>query len=390
MCFRFLPERPLGVVTERYLHAAKGMVTGIGITSNLPLTEAVVNQTLKHLMNMHTLLRMCIRKNEEDILYFRNMETNTKDKVQAEIRNGTNWNTVVDENTTSAIFDSENGPLWKCIFLPNATMNNDSEKNLSKYNCVVIFVQDHAINDGVGTMEMIKSFMIIVNQLLNKKAVDTKLSLPVLPQEYFLNKRYPISAFQKGLILLGQVITSFELIAACLIWIRIKVTTNIFVQRVGLEEEKSQQFVKSSKSYLQILSKKETRNLVQACKNNRCTVQSAIQAASNVALAHILEKHGSQYSVNLMNFVPIDLRRILDNPMAIQASAFGKRVLFELNIAKHILQLDTKQLWKLARDIRKVVHTRIDKQQHLNLQICLVFIIRKIFQANDEEWQKDS
>ena len=83
-------------------------------------------------------------------------------------------------------------------------MNNDLTEDLLEYNCVVIFVQDHAINDGIGSVEMIKQFMSILNRLLDNKKVETPLSPPVLPTEYFLNQKRPMTAFQKCFKLLLQ------------------------------------------------------------------------------------------------------------------------------------------------------------------------------------------
>ena len=88
--------------------------------------------------------------------------------------------------------------MWKCIFLPSATINNDSDDNLLKYNSALIFVQDHAINDGVGTVLMMKNFMFILNQLLAGKKMETDLSPPVLPLEYFLNQKFPMNIMKKS------------------------------------------------------------------------------------------------------------------------------------------------------------------------------------------------
>ena len=83
-------------------------------------------------------------------------------------------NVVFFHHKNKDIFDSENGPLWKCIFLPNASINNNGAENLLKYNCALIFVQDHAINDGVGTVQMMKDFLFILNQLLAGKKNGNK------------------------------------------------------------------------------------------------------------------------------------------------------------------------------------------------------------------------
>ena len=96
------------------------------------------------------------------------METDTLNNIKVEIRINTDWKIAADEKREGNDFDFENGPLWKCIFLPNTAMNNDLTEDLLQHNCVVIFVQDHAINDGIGSVEMIKQFMSILNRLLDK------------------------------------------------------------------------------------------------------------------------------------------------------------------------------------------------------------------------------
>ena len=188
--FRDKYERPLGTKENTQL-ASKGFYTPIvnafGITSSVPVTQDIINQTLTHLINIHTLFRMCIRRNKDGALSFYKMDTDTLNNIKAEIRIDTDWKIAADEKREGNDFDFENGPLWKCIFLPNAAMNNDLTEDLLQHNCVVIFVQDHAINDGIGSVEMIKQFMSILNRLLDNRKVETSLSPPVLPTEYFLN-----------------------------------------------------------------------------------------------------------------------------------------------------------------------------------------------------------
>ena len=96
--FRSKYERPLGIM-ERWYYALKGMgspiVNGLGITSSVPLTPTIINETLKHLIRMHTLLRLCIRKNEDGVLSFYRMPTNTLNNIETEVREETDWENVI-------------------------------------------------------------------------------------------------------------------------------------------------------------------------------------------------------------------------------------------------------------------------------------------------------
>ena len=103
--FRDKYERPLGTKENTQL-ASKGYYTPIvnafGITSSLPITQDIINQTLKHLINIHTLFRMCVRRNKDGALSYK-METGTLNNIKAEIRLDTDWKIAADENREAMI-----------------------------------------------------------------------------------------------------------------------------------------------------------------------------------------------------------------------------------------------------------------------------------------------
>ena len=105
-------------------------------------------------MNTYTLFRMCIKTNKDGVCCFCKMEADTLNNIKAEINNNMDWKIAVDELRENHILDFENGPLWKCIFMPNATINDNLGENPLQHNYVVIFIQDHCINDGIGSIEM--------------------------------------------------------------------------------------------------------------------------------------------------------------------------------------------------------------------------------------------
>ena len=363
--FRDKYERPLGAKENSQL-ASKGFYTPIvnafGITSSVPVTHDIINQTLKHIMNMHTSFRMCIRRCSLDgALCFHKMKTETLDNIKAEIRLDTDWKIAADEKREGNDFDFENGPLWKCIFLPNATMNDDLTEDLLEYNCVVIFIQDHAINDGIGSVEMIKQFMSIINRLLDNKKIVTTLSPPILPTEYFLNKKHPITSFQKCCKLFLQTLLSFECMTPSLHWV-----LNTFVIKQDKVEEDSP--TKTTRSHLQMFSKKETKTFVQACRNNGCTVQGAIQTATSVALLHTLRTQGKKLPIKMNTSVTIDMRRrLLDDSAEFLTGIHAAQFRMGLDISEEILQLDrsTTLLWKFARQSTNALHTQIKENKHL-------------------------
>ena len=110
---------------EKVVHVMKEittpMVNALGITSEEPLTPEIINDSLRHLVNMHTLLRVRVKR-MNDIPYFCNVDEDIINTVEAEIREDVDWNKVIDEHREGSLF--KNGLLWKCIFLPNGKMGS--------------------------------------------------------------------------------------------------------------------------------------------------------------------------------------------------------------------------------------------------------------------------
>ena len=332
---------------EKWYLAGKGfytpMINAFGITSSLPMTQDVINQTLKHLMNTYTLFRMCIKTNEDGVLCFCKMGMNTLNSIKAEIRIDTDWKIAVDELRDNHIFDFETGPLWKCIFLPNATINDNLGGNPLQHNCVVIFIQDHSINDGIGSIEMMQTFMRILNELLDENEVDTHLSPPVLPLDYSLDLMDQMSALKKILILLGQTLLTFKCTTSFLDWIIDQSLPKQFEEQA--DKHRKIEGEKTTRTDLKILGKKETRKLIQACKNNGCTVQGAIQAASNEALLRTFDEHGIKRPLDLKNYVPIDLRKRIPKILSrFQLGSYGYRMSIVLDIEEGVIEADTERL----------------------------------------------
>ena len=361
---------------EKWYLLGKGfytpMINAFGITSSLPITQDVINQTLKHLMNTYTLFRMCIKTNEDGVLCFCKMGTDTLNNIKAEIRIDTDWKIAVDELRDNHIFDFETGPLWKCIFLPNATINDNLGENPLQHNCVVIFIQDHSINDGIGSVEMMQTFMLILNELLDENEVDTHLSPPVLPMDYSLDLMHR-NALKNILILLGQTLLTFKCMKCFLDWILDQSLPKQSDEQVVSDKDRKLQGEKTTRTDLKILGKKETRKLIQACKNNGCTVQGAIQAASNVALLRAFDTHGIKRPLDLKNCVPMDLRKRLPKILpGFQLGSYGYSKSIVLDFEEGVIQADAERLWKFARQITEVVRAKVKELLPLPMEMYIL------------------
>ena len=191
--------------------------------------------------------------------------------------------------------------------------------------------------------------------------METPLSPPVLPTEYFLNQMHPMTAFQKCFKLLFQTLLSFKCTTSLLLWI----INKFVIKDVKVEEDSP---TKTTRSHLQMFSRKETKNLVQACRNNGCTVQGTIQAASSVALLHILRKEGKKLPHKINTSVSLDMRRrLLDDSAEFLTGSHAAQLRKGIDIGEEILQLDrsTTLLWKFARQSTNALHTKIKENQHL-------------------------
>ena len=79
--------------------------------------------------------------------YFCNVDEDIINTVEAEIREDVDWNKVIDDIERVVFLKMASLEMY---ISPNGKMGSGEEGDVLPHNCVVIFVQDHAINDGVG------------------------------------------------------------------------------------------------------------------------------------------------------------------------------------------------------------------------------------------------
>ena len=361
---------------ERLLHYCRSTITTAwGITSTKPITTSVVNQTLRNLINKHDLLTMCIRKSADTVPHFCKMDSDVLDNIEAVICLDEQWESAVEKTRDPEVFDSEKGPLWKCIFLPNASICHNNAQDLQNYSCVIIFVLDHAITDGRGTVQILNDFITILDQNLLGKALNTEFSPPIQPLEYFLEKSYPLSFMQRTLVLLGQILCSFEFVVKFIIWVENTWFPNYFIQQFGLERKKNPKSRKTTQVHLQILNKQETRNVIVSCKKNGCSVQGALQAASTIAMLQIFNENRKKSPKRIKTIVPIDMRRRLtDFPLDSQSLSFSKHVVPDVRYGSmwDFPRCNASDFWKLARDSTRAIHLNIERNEFLYPRVYII------------------
>ena len=360
--------------SERLLHDCRSTITTAwGITSTKPITISVVNQTLRNLINKHNLLTMCIRKSKDTVPHFFKMDSDALDNIEAVICYDEQWESAVEKTRDPEVFDAEKGPLWKCIFLPNASISHS--KHIQNYSCVIIFLLDHAITDGLGTVQLLKDFITILDQTLLGKALNIEFSQPIQPLDYFLEKSYPLSFMQRTLVLLGQILCSFKFVVKFIIWVENTWFPNYFIQQFGLERKKNPKSRKTTQVHLQILNKQETRNVIVSCKKNGCSVQGALQAASTIAMLQIFNENRKKSPKRIKTIVPIDMRRRLTNfPLDSQCLSFSKHVKPDVRYGSmsDFPRCNASDFWKLARDSTRAIHLNIERNEFLYPRVYII------------------
>ncbi len=354
------------------------MTSAIGVTSKIKLTEETIRDALYILMKRHALLSMCIRRNSDNMLHFYEMEV---ESVDLTVREDCSWEKVVEETRGFDQFDTAYGPLWRVIFMPNAKLeantadcavenetNSEADDELENtefaHNSVVVFVQDHAINDGVGTVTLNKDFIFILNELLNGREIDAARPPPMPPQEYYINKNKRANIMIHFIKMLHLTLASFIPFAKIGMFVtNYSMLSNCFVKYCGLEKQRNREAKKTTRVQLRYLNLDETQMLVEKCKENECTVQGVIQAACNLALTKMMCDGGAKLPLTFFTGVPMDSRkRIIDGSYTNDCSEYGG-FLFILHYTKHdkAMNMNVESFWNVARYSSKQVHYEITR-----------------------------
>ena len=209
-------------------------------------------------------------------------------------------------------FDQENGPLW---FVRYINLEDDSwqthyphfvpiEENEDKpHKFMIIFGFCHNFSDGTTNTKFCEVFLKVMNDLLLKKEIDMKVEAKLVePYHDRLADQMKFTNTLKSHLWLVYVFfyRIFSILACTFIFFR-KFTDHYIQPR---DREAYTRIIPGE------LDEKTTARLIQKCKDEKATLNSAFTAAANLALYRMILLHNeSLKKISFGGIHTINMRR---------------------------------------------------------------------------------
>lgn len=245
-------------------------------------------------------------------------------------------------------FDDEQ---WEEIVREEMNLEIDSSKCLLRAVLVHIHSQSsvnylittvhHAVGDGLSSVQLHSEILTYCHKIVSGDSIHPVHSLfPLAPIEELLP---PQTKGLKG-----------------------KISSILFLLRLGLKKLffnpktlGNEKYVPIEQRYSNIIHRELepqiTQHLVNCCRQQKTTVNSALCAAMMLAVASKVEKV-SRNKICMNSLLAVDLRKRLETPISNHHMA----VLVSNIIGFHTLKAN-KSFWELAREVKQTVETSIKR-----------------------------
>ena len=259
----------------------------ISLTSKQSLVHQHVRDALVLLAKRQPMLRAVITIVDGN-KYFEIKEINEVitmlDITTSDVK-ASNWNDVWFAYTAK---QRGNGLLWRVVILQEEFMSDTKD-----YANTLMFNFNHACTDGVSSVKFCKQFLDNMNDLANgTSCVDQEVSsLDLLPyfHETVTRGRIWHSLFNFVLAYCGLrpiLKFCFQKLSRRLAE---KIPNNPYYGRFPPNIGASQLPI-PSRLNVKVFTEDETKNIIEACKTNNCTVTGAITAAAHLAFCELIEE----------------------------------------------------------------------------------------------------
>ncbi len=283
--------RPLGHVEARFdIFSVERGGTGnisltVSLTSKQSLSHQHVRDALVLLAKRQPMLRAIITTVENGDKYFEIKEINdviTMLDISISDVKASDWKDVWFEYTAKQI---GNGLLWRVIILQEEFMPDTKD-----YANTIMFNFSHSFIDGVSCVKFCQQFLSYLNEFANCANVNLDIpSLNLLPyyHDIVTQKRtwYLVFNFLLSYCGIRRVLRFFlqRMIS------RLKTTKcnpyyTLFPPSLDVSS-----FAGRNRLSTKVFTEKETKNIIQACKSNNCTVTGALTAAAHLAFCELIQ-----------------------------------------------------------------------------------------------------
>ncbi len=381
--------RPLGLMENaiRTFHDTKGniiLANTLVLRSKKLITRSVIGKAMQLLMKRHPLLRMTTKQNEDGDYCLQKM-----DPVEVDLRelDTKDWKNVMEE-TLLEKFDGENGPLWRVIFLPNARYEPETGSDVTymmscPHECLCIFGFHHVIADGPSYSRMFAEFMKYVSKLNNNEDLEVK-SMPMLPPMDLYMDEVVQSKWYHHLI--GLVLQILCFIPGFVLYMKRKMigSDNAYIRKHGVEIQRNPQIQPRTKIVPLEFTKDETSSLLKKCKEHDTTIQGVVQTAAGIAMVKLLEEQEYEVKASItVNMRPFLKSSVPNNQLGMYFCGLQSTNLL-------VVSPDIAQFWGMARKVSEDIHTRLHKNEHINMWPMIKCMLPLMEQAfKDTDMKKD-
>ncbi|CAB4011881.1 Hypothetical predicted protein [Paramuricea clavata] len=258
----------------------------VSLTSKQSLSHQHVRDALVLLAKRQPMLRAIITTIANGDKYFEVKEIKEVitmlDITTFEVK-ASDWKDVWFENTEK---QRGNGLLWRVVILQEEFVSDTKD-----YANTLMFRFNHSSTDGVSCVKFCKQFLTFVNEIADGATVDQEIpSLNILP--YFHD-------------IVTQKRTLYSVLNFMLTYCGLRPILRFFMQRFiarRLETTKCNpyysqfppsldvsSFAGPNRLSAKVFTESETKNIIQACKANNCTVTGALTAAAHLAFCELIQ-----------------------------------------------------------------------------------------------------
>ena len=258
----------------------------VTLTSKQSLSYEHVRDALVLLAKRQPMLRATITRVENEGKYFEIKEINeviAMLDITASNVKSSDWKDVWFEYTTK---QRGNGLLWRAVIL-----QEEFRVDTKDYVTTLMFSFNHSSTDGVSCVKFCKQFLRHLNELADGAAVDQEIhSLNMLPyyHDIVTQKRtlYSVLNFMLTYCGLHPILRFFakRMISHELKTIKCNPYYNQFPPSLDVSS-----FAGPMRLNAKVFTENETKNILQACKANHCTVTGALTAAANLAFCDLIQ-----------------------------------------------------------------------------------------------------
>ena len=257
----------------------------ISLTSKQSLSHQHVHDALVWLAKRQPMLR-ATKATENGDKYFEIKEINEVitlfDITSSDVK-GSDWKDVWFEYTAEQL---GNGLLWRVVILQEEFIPDTKD-----YANTLMFSFNHCFIDGISCVRFCEHFLDNMNELANGATVDREiLSLDMLPYSHDI-----IIRTRPWQSLLNFTLTYYGLGPILRFFMKKMVSNysktmeyNPYYAQFPPSLDVSS-FAGPSRLNTKVFTENETKNILQACKANNCTVTGALTAAANLAFCELVQ-----------------------------------------------------------------------------------------------------